>query len=82
MIYTLLSVPRGPRWDVVIGIRTTEQVPEDSITDRRSFETREEAEKWLRDEATALRVLSLPRTIAATTVFLAFGGVIPEDGDL
>jgi hypothetical protein len=82
MIYTLLSVPRGPRWDVVIGIRTTAQHhSEDSITDRRSFETREEAEKWMREEARVLNVLFLPDTIAATSVFLPLGGVIPEDAD-
>ena len=43
-----------------------------------SFDTKDEAVKWLLGLATALEAPSLPKTVRATRVPLRLGGAIPD----
>jgi len=45
---------------------------------RQSFDTKDEAVKWLLGLATALEAPSLPKTVRATRVPLRLGGAIPD----
>ena len=77
VIYTL--VYQGTRWDAAMGIRTTEGLRKrDSISVWQSFDTKDEADKWLLGLAAALNVPSLPKNVRATRVPLRLGGVIPD----
>jgi hypothetical protein len=77
VIYTL--VYQGTRWDAAMGIGATEGLRKgDSLSVLQSFDTKDEADKWLLGLATALNVPSLPKTVRATRVPLRLGGVIPD----
>jgi hypothetical protein len=78
MIYTLIPVREGARWIAEIGMRTTQVMrTRDSISARRSFEGKDEADRWLLEHAKVLNVTFRPNAIPATSVFLPLGGVIP-----
>jgi hypothetical protein len=50
----------------------------ESRTASQSFDTKDEAVKWLLGLATALEAPSLPKTVRATRVPLRLGGAIPD----
>jgi hypothetical protein len=79
MIYTLIYISQSTRWDAAMGSRTTQGGRKhDSISVWQSFDTKDEANKWLLGLATALNVPSLPKTVRATRVPLRLGGEIPD----
>ena len=79
VIYTLFYISQSTRWDAAMGVRTTQGLRrQNSISVRQSFDTKDEADKWLLGLATALNVPSLPKTVRATRVPLRLGGVIPD----
>jgi len=83
VIYTLCQVSRGACWDAAMGTRTTQGLrKQDSISVRKSFDTRDEAVEWLLGLATALEAPSLPKTVRATRVPLRLGGAIPDSATI
>jgi hypothetical protein len=78
LIYTLYQSGRM-KWLANRGVRTTEGIKthDRMLGGPQTFESKDAADGWLLQEAHALNVPSLPKTIVPTAVPLPLGGVIP-----
>jgi len=79
LIYTLYQSGRM-KWIANRGIRTTEGIKTNDhlLGAPQTFESKDGADGWLLQEALALKVPFLPKTIVPTAVPLPLGGVIPD----